>query len=165
MIIVRDALECDLEAIVAIFNAAIPTRLSTAQLETVTLEERLPWFQEHTPDRHPIWVAEESESAEIMGWLDFHPFLTRCAYRGTAELSVYVEEAFRRRGVAQRLLEAAITRAPQLELHILVGVIFGHNQPSLRLFERTGFARWGVLPKIARLDGVERDLVIVGRDI
>ena len=43
--------------------------------------------------------------------------------------------------------------------------VFGHNAPSLRLFERAGFARWGHLPRVARLDGIERDLLILGRRV
>ncbi len=44
----------------------------------------------------------------------------------------------------------------------LLGFIFGHNTASLALFARFGFARWGELPRVAALDGIERDLVIVG---
>jgi L-amino acid N-acyltransferase YncA len=40
---------------------------------------------------------------------------------------------------------------------------FGHNEPSLALFESFGFQRWELLPRVAALGGVERDLVIVGR--
>lgn len=160
---IRDAAEADLPAIVDIFNATVPTRLSTAVLEPVTLEERRPWFHEHSRDRHPLWVAELDGC--IAGWLSFHSFITRCAYRGTAEVSVYIHENFRRRGVARRLLEEAIRRAPSLEITALTGLILGHNIASLQLFERLGFARWGVLPRVARLDGVERDIVIVGRHI
>jgi len=47
----------------------------------------------------------------------------------------------------------------------MIGLIFAHNEPSLRLFDRLGFERWGLLPRIARLDGIERDLAIVGRGI
>jgi phosphinothricin acetyltransferase len=54
-------------------------------------------------------------------------------------------------------------RAPRLGLKTLLGFIFGHNEPSLRLFEVFGFQRWGILPRVAELDGVERDLVIIGR--
>jgi phosphinothricin acetyltransferase len=161
--IIRDAAEADLPAIVEIFNAAVRTRMSTAQLDPVSVEERLPWFREHSPDSHPLWVAEID--GQIAGWLSFHSFITRCAYRGTVELSVYVGESFRRAGVGRNLLEKAIAHAPRLEISSLVGCIFGHNEPSLRLFERLGFERWGVLPRIARLDGVERDLVMVGRHL
>ena len=161
--IIRDALEVDLPAIVEIYNAAIRGRISTAQLDPVSVEEKLPWFREHSPESHPLWVAEIV--GEIAGWLSFHPFITRCAYRGIAEISVYVSEKFRRRGLGQALLEKAIAQAPRLELTALVGCIFGHNEASLRLFERLGFERWGFLPRIARVDDVERDLVIVGRDV
>jgi phosphinothricin acetyltransferase len=80
-------------------------------------------------------------------------------------VSVYVEEKARRRGVGRTLLDKAIAHSPDLEITALVGCIFGHNEPSLRLFERLGFARWGFLPRIARVDEIERDLVIVGRAV
>ena len=133
----------------------------TAKIEPVTVAERLPWFREHSPERHPIWVAERD--GIIAGWLSISPFLTRCAYRGTAELSVYVHDDFRRRGIGAALLEAAIVRAPEYGLTTFVGLIFAHNEPSLQLFTKAGFKKWGHLPGIARLDGVARDLVIVGR--
>lgn len=101
----------------------------------------------------------------VAGWLSFHSFITRCAYRGTVEISVYVDERFRRRGVARALLEQGIARSPQLEITALTGLILGHNGASLELFDRLGFERWGLLPRVARLDGVERDIVIVGRHI
>jgi len=55
-----------------------------------------------------------------------------------------------------------VRRAPGFGLHTLLGFIFGHNAPSLALFEARGFACWGTLPRVAVLDGVGRDLVIVG---
>jgi L-amino acid N-acyltransferase YncA len=161
--IIRDAVEADLPAIVEIYNDAIRGRISTAQLDPVSVEERLSWFREHTPESHPLWTAEIDE--QIAGWLSFHSFITRCAYRGTAEISVYVSEKFRRLGVGRALLGKAIAHSPRLEINALVGCIFGHNEPSLQLFQRLGFERWGVLPRIARLDDIERDLVMVGRHV
>jgi len=160
---IRDALESDLPAIIEIYNATVPTRIVTAELEPTTVEARLPWFREHSPDQHPFWVAEND--CGVIGWLDFKKFLPRCAYRGTAEISVYVHEKFRRQGVARRLLEEAIARAPSLGINAIVGLIFGHNHPSVKLFEQHGFERWGLLPRIAQLDGNKRDLVIMGRHL
>src|SRR2546430_16682377 len=137
--------------------------MATAQLDPVTLEERRDWLKEHSPDRHPFWVLETD--GRIAGWLSLKPFVLRCAYRGTAEISVYVDEKFRRRGVARRLLEEAIARASSLGINAMVGLIFAHNEPSLRLFDRIGFERWGLLPRVARLDGIERDLAILGRHV
>jgi len=59
----------------------------------------------------------------------------------------------------------AIAHAPAIGVDNLLGFIFGHNTPSLALFEKFGFRRWGELPELAALDGVERDLVIVGRRV
>jgi phosphinothricin acetyltransferase len=44
----------------------------------------------------------------------------------------------------------------------MVGLIFAHNEPSLGLFGQLGFERWGLLPRVALLDGVQRDLTIMG---
>jgi L-amino acid N-acyltransferase YncA len=161
--IIRDALEADLPAIVEIYNQAIRGRISTAQLEEVSVEERRPWFRQHSAETHPLWVAEID--GQIAAWFSFHPFIKRAAYRGTAEVSVYVSERFRRRGVAKALLEKAIAHAPEMKLSALVGYIFEHNEPSLHLFERMGFERWGNLSRVARVDGFQRDVVIMGRHV
>jgi len=161
--IIRDAVEADLPAIVEIYNAAIRTRISTAQLDLVSAEERLPWFREHSPESYPLWVAVME--GRVAGWLSFHSFIPRGAYRGTAEISVYVGEKFRRVGVGGALLEKAIAHSPSLGITALVGGIFGHNEASLGLFQRLGFERWGFLPRIAKVEGAERDLIFVGRHI
>ena len=160
---IRDAVESDLPAILTIYNAAIATRMATAQLEQVTLEDRRDWLTQHSPDRNPFWVLEIDR--KIAGWLTLKPFLPRCAYRGTAEVSVYVDEKFRRRGIGRALLGEAIARAPALQINAIVGLIFAHNESSLRLFAQLGFERWGLLPRIARLDQNVRDLIIVGRHV
>jgi phosphinothricin acetyltransferase len=160
---IRDARPKDLPAIIDIYNAAIATRTATAQLEMVTIESRKNWLKQHTPDRHPFWVLE-MEGA-VVGWLTFKSFLPRSAYHVTAELSVYVDEKFRRRGVARRLLEEAIVRAPQFGITALVGLIFAHNEPSIRLFEQLGFSRWGYLPRVALMEDTARDLTIMGRHV
>jgi phosphinothricin acetyltransferase len=161
--IIRDALEADLPAIVEIYNEAIRGRISTAQLDAVSVEQRRPWFRQHSAMSHPLWVAEMK--GDLAGWFSFHPFIKRAAYRGTAEISVYVGEKFRRLGVGRALLEKAVQHAPQLKLSALLGLIFEHNDPSLHLFERMGFERWGLLPRVARVDGVDRGVIIMGRQV
>jgi phosphinothricin acetyltransferase len=160
---IRDATEADLPAIVEIYNAAIPGRKATADTEPVAVENRYAWFCEHHPGRRPLWVAEENGA--ILGWLSFQSFYGRPAYHATAEISVYVSPSKQRTGIGRTLLTKAIEQAPRLGLKTLLGFIFGHNEPSLRLFEGFGFKRWGVLPSVAELDGVERDLILVGRRI
>jgi len=160
---IRDAREADLARIVAIYNEAIPGRRATADTEPVAVDSRAAWFREHTPARRPLWVAERDGA--IVGWLSFQDFYGRPAYGATAEVSVYVSGAAQRGGVGGRLLARAIERAPGLGLATLLGFVFAHNAPSVGLFERHGFARWAHLPRVARLDGIERDLLILGRRV
>jgi L-amino acid N-acyltransferase YncA len=160
---IRDATEADLPAIVEIHNAAIASRISTAQLERVTVESQREWFCAHSPAQYPIWVTElEGATA---GWLSFREFLPRFAYRGTVELSLYVSDQFRRHGLGRKLLQEAIARGPQLGMHALIGLIFGHNEASIALFRAAGFERWGLLPGVARIDRTPLDLTIFGRHV
>jgi len=158
---IRDATIQDLPVIVAIYNSTVPSRMVTADTEPVSVESRQKWFQDHQPGRRPLWVAEEE--GLVRGWLSFSSFYGRPAYDATCELSVYVAPEARRRGLGRQLLLRAIEHSPQIGVATLLGFIFGHNEPSLRLFEKFGFVRWGHLPKVATLDGSERDVVIVGR--
>ncbi len=159
--IVRDARPDDLDAIVEIYNQTIPSRMATADLDPIHPEQRAAWLQEHTPDHRPVWVAERDGT--VVGWLSVSPFREREAYDGTAEVSVYVDARSRGAGIGWMLLSAAVQRAPELNLNKLLGLIFSHNEASLKLFERAGFERWGVLPGVCRLDDRDADVVIVGR--
>ena len=159
----RLAIRDDLRAIVEIYNSTVPSRLVTADTEPVSVESRIPWFEAHVPDTRPLWVAEAD--GRIAGWLSFSSFYGRPAYNKTAELSIYVDESFRRHGLGSYFLTQALAHAPRVGVDTLLGFIFGHNTPSLALFARFGFVRWGELPKVAALDGIERDLVIVGRRV
>ncbi len=159
----RLATRGDLARIVDIYNATVPSRQVTADTEPVSVESRIKWFDDHHPDVRPLWVVEAE--GHIAAWLSFSSFYGRPAYSKTAEVGIYVHADFRERGLGSYLLQQALTHAPSISLSTLLGFIFGHNEPSLRLFEKFGFARWGELPQVATLDGVERDLVIVGRRV
>jgi L-amino acid N-acyltransferase YncA len=160
---IRDATEIDLPAIVAIYNATIPGRMATADTQPVTVESRRVWFHEHDSNARPLWVALKNNV--IVGWFSFQSFYGRAAYHATAELSIYIAQDRQRKGIGNALLAKAVEQAPRLGLKTLLGFIFAHNDVSLRLFEKLGCQRWGVLPRVAELDGVERDLIIVGRRV
>src|SRR5262249_49694827 len=133
----------------------------TGDTEPVSVAAREAWFAEHDPVARPLWVAEEGEVC--VGWLSLSSFYGRPAYEATVEVSLYVDQNYRRRGGGSYLLSEAISCAPGVGIDTLLGFIFGHNQPSLTLFRRFGFSEWGCLPRVARLDGIERDVVILGR--
>ena len=156
----RPAIEADLPQIVEIYNSTIASRQVTADLEPVSVASRLPLVPR-------AWVRLATDlgrgrSGQCRCLAD--PVRLPCApglppYR---EISIYVRDRARGRGIGAYLLECAMRQAASLEIQNLVGLIFEHNAPSLRLFERYGFTRWGSLPRVAVLDGVERNLVIVG---
>ncbi|MEO5959631.1 MAG: N-acetyltransferase family protein [Opitutaceae bacterium] len=160
---IRDATLADLPAIVEIYNATIPSRLVTADTEPVSVESRVPWFHAHNSATRPLWIALDAD--RVCAWLSFNSFYGRPAYNPTAEVSLYVAESHRRRGLGRGLLERAIVGAPACGLSTLLGFIWAHNHPSLRLFAAHGFATWGHLPRVAVLDTIERDLVILGRRV
>ncbi len=162
-LVIRDAREDDLPSIVAIYNAAIPGRLASADTEPVTVGARQSWFVEHSPDRHPLWVLDQS--SRIVGWLSLSPFYGRPAYVKTVEVSVYIDPPFHRKGFGTTLLKEVARRAPDLGIETLLAFVFGHNRPSIRLFEKAGFTQWGKLPRVADIDGVKRDLLILGRHL
>lgn len=157
---IRDAVEADLPTIVAIYNAAIPCGIVTADTKPVSIASRLPWFQQHDPVSRPLWVAEMD--GDIAGWLGFQSFYGRPAYQVTAEISLYVSPSYHRQGIGRHLLTTAIGQSPSLGIKTLLGFIFAANQPSLRLFEQLHFQKWGYLPAVAELNQIEQDLVIMG---
>lgn len=158
---IRHATRDDLPAVVDIYNAAIPARTATADLEPVSIDAREPWFAAHTPDRRPLWVLERD--ARIAGWLSLTDWHTRAAYAATAQVGVYVSPDERRTGVGRTLLTYALAQAPALGIDRMIGLVFAHNEGSLGLFTSLGFERWGLLPGVTVLDGVRRDVVILGR--
>lgn len=159
---IRFAQPSDLEAIVAIYNASIPGRMATADTVPVTVADRVAWLGEFDPERRPLWVFCNAADHPI-GWLSVRSFYGRPAYHATAEIGVYVAPDAQHAGVARRLLVHALHHAPALGLRNLLAFVFGHNAPSLALFGSVGFQPWGRLPQVAEMDGIERDLLILGR--
>jgi L-amino acid N-acyltransferase YncA len=160
---IEDARPADLAEIVEIYNSTVAGRMVTADLEPVTVKDREKWFHEHNSHHRPLWVLRTN--GEIAAWFSFQSFYGRPAYNGTAEISVYVSENYRGSGAGSILLTQALEKAPALGLKNLVGFVFGHNEPSLGMLRKFGFNEWGLLPGVAEMDGIPRDLVIIGRKL
>lgn len=158
---VRDATSEDLPGMVEIYNSTVPTRLATADTAPVSVEARKVWFHDRD-GRRPVWVADPGTPGGMAGWLALDDFKERPAYHPTAEVAVYVAEPHRGSGVGRLLVGEAVRRAPALGIKTLIASVFAHNAASLGLFEGFGFTRWGHLPRVAELDGMDRDLVYLG---
>ena len=158
----RDAVLDDLQEIVEIYNSTIPSRMVTADTQPVSVESKIKWFHEHKANR-PLWVIKDEKG--VIGWVSFSSFYGRPAYDNTAEVSIYLKAPERGKGIGKKVLKEVIDQCGRLEIKTLLGYIFAHNEPSLKLFRSFGFTDWANLPNIAVLDGVERSLVIVGKRI
>lgn len=159
----RNAILNDLAEIVDIYNSTIASRMVTADTHPVSVESRKKWFEEHNEHRRPLWVIEDNNT--IIGWVSFQSFYGRPAYDATAEISIYLHPDHRGNGIGKKALQHAINACPSLNIKTLLGYIFAHNEPSLRLFRSLGFSDWATLPDIALLDGVERSLIILGKRV
>ncbi|WP_326540603.1 GNAT family N-acetyltransferase [Pseudorhodoferax sp.] len=162
----RDARPSDLPRIVEIYNFAVATRKCSCDLEPTTVEAKRPSFAQHTPGHRPFWVAEDVAKPELgaVGYLGFFHFMNeRPGYFITADLAVYLHPHYQGKGLGSYLIRQAIAFSPTLGIETLTATIFASNDASIRLFEKMGFDRWGYMPRVARLEGVEKDLVLVGK--
>jgi len=144
-----------------IYNQAVRQRYCTAHLEPVGMREREQWFIEHDPAVFPVYVATSRQ--KVAGWVSLGPYREkRQALAHVAEVSYYVDEKERGKGVGSELLGHAITVAPQLGYSVLIAILLNRNPASRALLGKFGFEEWGRMPEIARIDGELADHLYYG---
>jgi L-amino acid N-acyltransferase YncA len=163
MIKFQFATQNDLTKIVGTYNASIPGRLATADLEKVTVESKQKWFDDHNLVDRPLLIILFDE--QYAGWMSFSSFYGRPAYQATVEVSIYLEPLFHKKGIGKTALQFAEIEAKKRRISTLLGFIFGHNEASIHLFQKAGYHKWAHLPEIANMEGVLRDLIILGKKV
>jgi L-amino acid N-acyltransferase YncA len=178
---VRLADEADAEAICHIYNQGIEDR-ATLETELRTAQERRAWLKNRSP-RHPVIVAEAtmpqtaSDSpprglaglpapataapGTIVGWGSLNVFNPREAYRFVADFSIYVERAWRGKGVGSVMLERLIELARQHGYHKMVLSAFPTNPSGIALYEKFGFRTVGIYREQGQLDEKWVDTVVM----
>jgi len=154
----RPARAGDAEAVCLIYNQGIEDRVATLETKLRTPDERREWMAARGP-RHPVIVAESG--GVLVGWGSLNVFNARPAYRHVADFSVYVERAWRGKGVGHRLLERLIEIAREIGYHKMVLSTFPTNTGGVKLYERLGFSRVGVYREQGMLDGQWVDTLIM----
>ncbi|HUO64029.1 MAG TPA: arsinothricin resistance N-acetyltransferase ArsN1 family A [Terriglobales bacterium] len=154
----RPARAGDAEVICLIYNQGIEDRVATLETELRTPAERREWMAARGL-RHPVIVAESD--GVVVGWGSLNVFNPRPAYQHVADFSVYVERAWRGRGVGRRLLERLVELARGIGYHKMVLSTFPTNTAGVRLYERLGFSRVGVYREQGLLDGRWVDTLIM----
>ena len=147
---------CDWESVRLIYLEGIATGQATFELEAPDWER---WDSSHSP--HCRLVARYGD--QILGWAALSPVSKRRAYSGVGEVSVYVAEAARGRGVGGALMRALIEGSERYGVWTLQSSIFPENQASVALHLNYGFREVGRRERIAQRDGVWRDTVLLER--
>jgi len=146
----------DWEAVRSIYLAGIVTGQATFEAEAPSWTT---WNNSHLPAPRLVAVSEEMPR----GWAALSPVSTRQVYAGVAEVSVYVAEQVRGRGVGGLLLKTLIKESEQNGIWTLQAGIFPENVASISLHYSCGFREVGRRERIARMKGIWRDTLLLER--
>ena len=127
----------------AIYRQALEEGRSTFQTLCPSWEE---WDWGHLP----VCRLAAEEAGRLAGWCALSPTSSRECYRGVAEVSIYLDRAFRGRGVGRMLLERLCAQSEKEGIWSLYAAVFAQNQASIRLFRGCGFREIGYRERIAR---------------
>jgi phosphinothricin acetyltransferase len=150
MLNVRKATMDDLGQITEIYNDAIKKTTATFDTEPKTIEEQESWFANHDAS-HPVLIAEED--GFIVAWASLSQWSDRCAYSGTAEISLYVREGNRGKGIGKQLMKAIIQEGKTAGLHAVIARIAGSNKISADLCKSFGFQYIGTMKEVGNKFG------------
>ena len=152
----RAMTDADLAVVRDIYAEGVATRNATFETEVPTAKALVAkWLADHR------WVAELD--GRVVGWTAISPVSSRPCYAGVGETSVYVAATARGRGVGKALLCRQVNEADEGGLWTLQTAIFPENRASIALHHSAGYETLAVRSRIARLDGVWRDTVLLER--
>lgn len=146
----------DWEQVREIYLEGIRSGNSTFETNAPTWEK---WDEGHLPVARLVMRDEEM----VLGWAALSPVSKRDVYRGVVEVTVYVTESARGKGIGRALLEALIAESEKNGIWTLQASIFPENTASVDLHLKCGFREVGRRERIAMLNGVWRDTLLFER--
>jgi L-amino acid N-acyltransferase YncA len=153
---IRALTRADWPRVEAIYAEGIATGNATFDTEP-------PSWEEFDAARLPEHRFVAVENGEVVGWIAVSPTSARKCYAGVVENSVYVAEAARGRGVGRALMDALLASTDAAGIWTIETGVFPENRATLALHERAGFRVVGRRERIAQLDGVWRDTLLLER--
>ena len=128
-----------------------------------TFETDAPSWEQWDAAHHTFARLVARDGNEVLGWAALSPVSKRTVYRGVAEVTVYIAETARGQGIGRTLLEALIAESERNGIWTLQASIFPENTASLKLHLACGFREVGQRERIAMLNGVWRDTLLLER--
>lgn len=159
--LLRDATEADLPAILKLHNHEIRTGTALWSEAEVDLEDRRAWLRARWEAGFPVVCAVDGDT--LLGFGSYGPWRGRDCYRFTVEHSVYVVPEAQGRGVGGALLALLIERADAQGYHAMIGAVEASNTASRRLHEKHGFFEAGRMRQTGYKFGRWMDLLFMQR--
>jgi len=154
---VRAATAADLEAVRAIYNHAVRHTDATLDTEEKTAEQMVAWLAAHS-GRNAAVVAERD--GRVLGYGTLSPFAARGGYFPSTEISIYVAADVRGTGVGGTLTGWLVDFAREVGYSTIISFNTDTNTASIRMVERHGFVRTGLIRHIGMKLGRLVDLAV-----
>ena len=162
--LIRDAAERDMAAVAEIYRGYVLDGLASFETDPPSAGEM---DRRRSGIQHsglPYYVAEVDGT--VAGYAYAGRYRARIAYRYTVEDSIYVSPDRSGRGVGLALLSALIERCTALGYRQMLAVIGDSgNAASIRLHEKAGFRKVGLLPSVGFKLGRWVDAVLMQRPL
>ncbi|MDR2085896.1 MAG: GNAT family N-acetyltransferase [Dysgonamonadaceae bacterium] len=133
----RDVSISDAGRITEIYNYYIENTAVTFDEEKVTVKDTEQKIAAILKKRYPYIVCEES--GQITGYAYLNTWRPQSAYNMALETSIYFDAGFTGKGLGSILYQELITRARNINIHTLIGVLSIPNEASRKLHEKFGF--------------------------
>ena len=153
---IRALISEDWERVRSIYLEGIATGQATFETRAPSWAE---WDSTHLPA--PRLVANSEK--HVVGWAAVNPVSSRAVYAGVAEVSVYVGNVSRNKGVGRELLESLVVESERNAIWTLQASIFPENVASMALHKSCGFREVGRRERIGKMNGVWRDTILLER--
>jgi L-amino acid N-acyltransferase YncA len=128
-----------------------------------TFETSLPAWSDWDAKHHPDLRLVARLDNKVVGWAALSPYSSRPVYAGVGEDSIYISEEQRGKGIGSLLLPALIKLSEEKGFWTLQAVIFPENEAIMALHQRNGFRMVGRRERIARLNGIWHDTLLLER--
>jgi L-amino acid N-acyltransferase YncA len=154
----RQMVSEDWESVRAIYLEGLATGDATFETEAPSREK---WDESHLSA--PRLVAVSPGEGRVVGWAALTRVSSRAVYSGVAEVTVYVADNFRGKGIGRALLKQLVAQSEQKGLWTLQASVFPENIASLELHRICGFREVGIRKRIGVIHGIWRDTVLLER--